>query len=130
MKGSMALELGAILAVALFGGVIACGRPALAASATHQETAIQPQQAATAGEREGGGLTGASPSAPTPEAAKQGTEKLAISPEELMKPWTGDLDGMIERGFIRVLTVYSKTFYFVNKGVQMGGVADIFRIFE
>ena len=47
-----------------------------------------------------------------------------------MKPWTGDLDGMIERGVIRVLTVYSKTFYFVNKGVQMGAVPDIFRVFE
>jgi membrane-bound lytic murein transglycosylase MltF len=47
-----------------------------------------------------------------------------------MKPWSGDLDGMIERRLIRVLTVYSKTFYFVNKGVQMGGVPDIFRIFE
>lgn len=47
-----------------------------------------------------------------------------------MKPWTGDLDGMIERGFIRVLTTYSKTFYFVDKGVQRGAIPDIFRVFE
>jgi membrane-bound lytic murein transglycosylase MltF len=66
----------------------------------------------------------AKPSTPTPKR-----EKLTISPE-LMKPWTGDLDGMIERRLIRVLTVYSKTFYFVNKGVQMGAVPDIFRVFE
>jgi membrane-bound lytic murein transglycosylase MltF len=48
-------------------------------------------------------------------------EKLTITPREVMKPWTGDLDGMIERRVIRILTVYSKTFYFVDKGVQRGG---------
>ena len=61
----------------------------------------------------------AEPSTPTPQR-----EELTISPEEAMKPWTGDLDGMIERGFIRVLTVYSKTFYFVDKGVQKGADND------
>jgi membrane-bound lytic murein transglycosylase MltF len=60
----------------------------------------------------------------------QQREQLTIAPEEAMKPWSGDLDGMIKRGVIRVLTVYSKTFYFVNKGVQMGAVSDIFRVFE
>jgi membrane-bound lytic murein transglycosylase MltF len=65
-----------------------------------------------------------------PSASSPQREHLAISPKEIMKPWTGDLDGMIDRGFIRVLTVYSKTFYFVTKGVQRGGVPDIFRVFE
>jgi hypothetical protein len=55
-----------------------------------------------------------------PSAASPQREQLTISPEELMKPWNGDLDGMVERGFIRVLTTYSKTFYFVDKGVQRG----------
>ena len=40
--------------------------------------------------------------------------KLTIDPGEMMKPWTGDLNGMIERRIIRVLTVYSKTFYFTD----------------
>ncbi len=57
-------------------------------------------------------------------------EELSIDPEVVMKPWKGDLDGMIERGAIRVLTVQSKTFYFVNKGVQRGVNYDIFRVFE
>ena len=48
----------------------------------------------------------AKPSTPAPKR-----EKLTISPEEAKKPWTGDLDGMIKRQVIRVLTVYSKTFY-------------------
>jgi ABC-type amino acid transport substrate-binding protein len=56
-------------------------------------------------------------------------EKLTITPAEVMKPWTGDLDGMIQRRVIRILTVYSKTFYFVDKGVQRGGAYDAGRLF-
>jgi hypothetical protein len=41
---------------------------------------------------------------------------LTIDPTQTQKPWTGDLDGMIERRVIRVLIVNSKTFYFVDKG--------------
>jgi membrane-bound lytic murein transglycosylase MltF len=66
----------------------------------------------------------AKPSPGTPQR-----EKLTISPEEAMKPWTGDLDGMIERRVIRILTVYIKTFYFVDKGVQRGGAYDAGRLF-
>ncbi|MCM2319511.1 MAG: transporter substrate-binding domain-containing protein [Pseudomonas sp.] len=69
--------------------------------------------------------TEAEPSTPTPPR-----EQLTISPEEIMQPWTGDLDGMIERRVIRVLTVYSKTFYFVDKVAQRGAVVDGFRVFE
>jgi len=69
--------------------------------------------------------TQAKPSLQTPQRAQ-----LTIAPEEAMKPWTGDLDGMIKRRFIRVLTVYSKTFYFLDKGTQRGGTYDFFRLFE
>jgi membrane-bound lytic murein transglycosylase MltF len=64
------------------------------------------------------------PSTPTPQR-----EKLTIAPEEATKPWTGDLDGMIKRGFIRVLTVYSKTLYSVDKGIQRGGIYDAASLF-
>jgi membrane-bound lytic murein transglycosylase MltF len=64
-----------------------------------------------------------------PSTQTQKREKLTISPEEATKPWTGDLDGMIKRGFIRVLTVYSKTFYSVDKGVQRGAAFDAARLF-
>jgi membrane-bound lytic murein transglycosylase MltF len=39
--------------------------------------------------------------------------------------WTGDLDGMIKRRQIRVLVPYSKTFFFVDKGVQRGIAHDL-----
>lgn len=57
-------------------------------------------------------------------------EKLTIKLDEAAKPWTGDLDVMIERRAIRVLTVYSRTFFFVDKGTERGGTYDIFRLFE
>jgi membrane-bound lytic murein transglycosylase MltF len=37
---------------------------------------------------------------------------------------------MIERQVIRVLTTYSKTFYFLDKGTQRGATYDAFRLFE
>jgi ABC-type amino acid transport substrate-binding protein len=64
---------------------------------------------------------------PPPQSTKR--EQLTIAPESAMAPWTGDLDGMIERRMIRILAVYSKTFYFVDKGVQRGASYDIGRLF-
>jgi membrane-bound lytic murein transglycosylase MltF len=64
---------------------------------------------------------------PSPQTPKR--EKLTIAPEEATKPWTGDLDGMVKRGFVRVLTVYSKTFYTVDKGVQRGAAFDAGSLF-
>jgi membrane-bound lytic murein transglycosylase MltF len=47
-----------------------------------------------------------------------------------MQPWKGDLDGMIERRMIRVLTVPSKTSYFQDRGRQRGATYDAFRLLE
>jgi len=69
-----------------------------------------------------------SPAEPAAEPAESAL--LTIDPAELQKPWQGDLDGMIERRMIRVLTVNSKTFYFVDKGTQRGSTVDFFRVFE
>ncbi len=55
---------------------------------------------------------------------------LTIDLAKVQKPWTGDLDGMIERRVIRVLTVNSKTIYFVDKGVQRGTAVEYVRLFE
>jgi membrane-bound lytic murein transglycosylase MltF len=63
-------------------------------------------------------------------AQEEDREVLTIDPATLTQPWRGDLDGMIERGYIRVLTTYSKTFYFMDQGVQRGITHDAFRVFE
>jgi membrane-bound lytic murein transglycosylase MltF len=49
---------------------------------------------------------------------------------KILQKWTGDLDGMIKRRYIRVLTTYSKTMYFVDRGAQLGIAAEAFRLFE
>ena len=53
----------------------------------------------------------------------------AVAQSALAK-WTGDLDGMVERRIIRVLTTYSKTQFFIDRGMQRGLVPDAFKIFE
>ncbi|MBT9303183.1 MltF family protein [Pseudomonas sp. TAE6080] len=75
-----------------------------------------------------GAIDAAAEAKAPPEAPLR--EQLTLPTESAMKPWTGDLDGMIDRQIIRVLTVYSKTFYFVDRGVQRGTTYDFFRVFE
>jgi membrane-bound lytic murein transglycosylase MltF len=74
-----------------------------------------------------GPIYAATEAKPAPQTTKR--ERLTIAAEEAMKPWTGDLDGMIKRRFIRVLTVYSKTFYTVDKGIQRGAAYDAGTLF-
>lgn len=57
-------------------------------------------------------------------------EALEVNREELLKPWVGDLPGMLDRRVVRVLTTYSKTFFFINKGTQRGVTHDMFMEFE
>lgn len=77
-----------------------------------------------------GFLSGNPALAQDPSPQKAARETLTIDLAEMTKPWIGDLDGMIERRAIRVLTVYSKTIYFGDKGAQRGIVVDYARLFE
>ncbi len=60
------------------------------------------------------------------------TKKSAVSaaPSTQAKQWTGDLDGMLKRRTIRVVLSYSKTQYYVLKGVQYGISYEGGRAFE
>jgi membrane-bound lytic murein transglycosylase MltF len=76
-------------------------------------------------------LVGGTAGAEEKAARKAGAaDTLTIDPAQMQKPWKGDLDAMIERRVIRVLTVNSKTFYFNDKGTLRGSVVDFFRIYE
>ncbi|HKD18279.1 MAG TPA: lytic transglycosylase F, partial [Thermoanaerobaculia bacterium] len=44
--------------------------------------------------------------------------------------WTGDLGGMAKRREIRALVVYSKEFYFVDRGTQRGASYEALRLLE
>jgi hypothetical protein len=58
--------------------------------------------------------TAANAQAPAKTAPPQGVFALP----SLDTKFAGDLDGMIKRRLIRILAPYSKTFYFVDRGVQ------------
>ncbi len=56
--------------------------------------------------------------------------ELAINMDHIMQPQKGDLPDMINRRAIRVLTTYSKTFFFIDKGTQRGAAHDLFIALE
>jgi ABC-type amino acid transport substrate-binding protein len=56
-----------------------------------------------------------------------------VVPEEYAErwaTWTGDLDGIVERGYIRMLVTYNATNYFVDQGRQGGLVYDAGQLLE
>ena len=62
------------------------------------------------------------------QAQQPGDEDAVL--EYLNKPWKGDLDGMLKRKFIRVLTVYNPLFFGFD-GKEIRGLAiDISREFQ
>jgi membrane-bound lytic murein transglycosylase MltF len=78
------------------------------------------------------GAAGSSPGDALPEQAAGDPEPLAFPEEfdQLLAPWTGDWDQMVERCAIRVLVVYNKMLYFLDEGTQRGLTADLLREFE
>ena len=58
--------------------------------------------------------------APATKAKPAASAPAKLSPEIISRPYTGDFDGMVKRRLIRVLAPYSKTNYFIDKGVQRG----------
>ncbi len=46
------------------------------------------------------------------------------------EPWSGDLDGIVERGFLRVLTVYNPLFFSFDSGQQRGLDVEMAQQFE
>ncbi len=46
------------------------------------------------------------------------------------KPWKGDLDGMIERRYIRVLTVHNPMMFFLDGAQQRGTTYELVKRFE
>jgi membrane-bound lytic murein transglycosylase MltF len=59
------------------------------------------------------------PAKPKSAAVKE-TKSSGVSTDLVSRPWTGDFDGMVKRRLIRILTPYSKTAYFIDKGVPRG----------
>ena len=66
-------------------------------------------------------------------SAKALEQRPPVAPDfmtQLGPPWTGDLDGMTKRRFVRFLVPYNKTLYMIDRGRQMGLVAELGQAFE
>ena len=113
----------ALLAFLALTFLLSCGKEPPPAATTPNS---QPTAAATPADAP------AAATAQDPQTAAQDAQDEKDDEERalVIKKWTGDLDGMIERRRIRVLTTYSKTFFFIDKGTQMGITVDAFKLFE
>jgi membrane-bound lytic murein transglycosylase MltF len=91
----------------------------------------------------GRGTEPAAPANPSPAAVAQVApapdEALEPAPEAtplpaglapLIQPFTGDLDGLVERRRIRVLTVQNPILYFVDRGREVGMTYEAIQAFE
>jgi membrane-bound lytic murein transglycosylase MltF len=50
--------------------------------------------------------------------------------EQLLEPWSGDFDGMVERRVIRALVVHSRMLYFLDGGRPRGLTYEAMKMFE
>ena len=66
-----------------------------------------------------------------PSFAQDDARELALL-EHASEPWTGDFDGMVERGFVRVLTAYNPLFLSFDGPTtsKRGLVVEIMNNFE
>jgi membrane-bound lytic murein transglycosylase MltF len=60
-------------------------------------------------------------------AATNGQDEIM---EHANQPWRGDLDGMTERGFLRILTVHNPLFFSFDGEGQKGMIAELGKLFE
>ena len=60
-------------------------------------------------------------------AERRAEEEILLHARE---PWTGDLNGMYDRGFVRVLTTYSLVGYFLDGFREMGLEHELSEAFE
>jgi membrane-bound lytic murein transglycosylase MltF len=60
----------------------------------------------------------------------QSQSKSTVAPALQAPPWSGDFEGILKRGFLRVLVASSKTQYYVINGVQHGSSYEYLKAFE
>ena len=106
----------AAVAIASVASLAACTD----ARNTSENTVVQPPQ-----QQEPAPVAEAVPPPVSPEDAPT-DEAIA----RVIQPWTGDLDGMVERRYVRMLVTFNKTNYFVDKAQQRGLTYEAGRLLE
>jgi len=103
--------------IAIAGGLAACGGTGKATAPEARGTATPAATAAAP----------AKPAPPPEEDLPPSELETSLPPavrEQVLKKFTGDFDEMIERRIVRIGLTPSRTFYFVDKGVQRGVAYD------
>ena len=113
------------LGISLLLTAASCSKDAAERGAAPQQAATAPQPEATAAVQAPASTSSSAAPDDAPAAPQNQSARDAI-----LRKWTGDLDGMIQRRVIRVLTTYSKTNYFVDQATPRGLVSDSFQMFE
>jgi membrane-bound lytic murein transglycosylase MltF len=75
----------------------------------------------------------ATPAPPTPEETLEPAPEATPMPAgiaPILEPFKGDLDGMMKRRVIRVLTVQNPILYFVDRGREVGITYEALKAFE
>src|SRR3954447_5501976 len=117
--------LTAITLTAMIG--IACGQSAPSTGAAPPQSSPPPQTAAAPSQ---------SPAPAQPATAPADNvaddDPGAGTPDEatMLTAWNGDLDGMVERRYIRVLCAFNRTNYFLDKAEQRGVTYEGGKLFE
>jgi len=65
-----------------------------------------------------------------PAHDQQLPDEQELTASTILKPWTGDLDGMLERRVIRALVAPSRTSYWLNGARQTGGEYELLKAFQ
>ncbi len=73
---------------------------------------------------------GSSPDSSEPASSHPTAVELPAMVEEVLGPFHGDFDAMVEKREIRVLVTYNMTNFFLDGGTQRGIIADALREFE
>jgi membrane-bound lytic murein transglycosylase MltF len=100
----------------------------VSASCGRSERSPEPAASATA-------AAAAQPAAatPAPEESLEPAPEATPPPEglaPLVEPFKGDLDGMVKRRLVRVLTVQNPILYFVDRGREVGITYELVKQFE
>src|SRR3954469_14690206 len=117
--------LTALTLTAMIG--IACGRSAPSTGAAPPQSSPPSQTAAVPPHS-----AAATPPATAPADNVADDDPGAGTPDEatMLTAWNGDLDGMVERRYIRVLCTFNRTNYFLDKAEQRGVTYEAGRLFE
>jgi membrane-bound lytic murein transglycosylase MltF len=103
-----------------FGALLSAACQQAAPPAASQSAHVAPAAPATS-------AAAAEPEAPEPAPEATPLPKVA---ERFLTPWKGDLDGMVERRYIRVLTVQNPVLYFIDRGREVGITYEAVKAFE